>query len=329
LKGLDEDALRQFVCKYGGVHWEEFFERLFGYEAKLEARQRWGRDERAKARPRFAPWRDVIAHWIDSRLLARREAKELAVLQQIEERSLESQGENLVTARRKAQRSARAMVATAAEIRGTIRARDDTIMVNRSIQSALREAARKPENVLVEHERGLIPDRESDRAGILAKLAGMVLGPKIRFLAGACLLAGSIAWMHQNALISAEHANALVEAAKAGDIDAIGAHAQAGVAHAREGAAKPTETLDLPVVPPALLALVSSFGAGVGGLILIATSFVGGMRIALFAIPAAAVPVLGPRLGLPGFGGLDPSFIPSIVGAGILAAGLAFGRSRG
>ena len=40
LQGQDEEALRQFVCKYSGPHWESFYEALFGYEAKLAARQR-------------------------------------------------------------------------------------------------------------------------------------------------------------------------------------------------------------------------------------------------------------------------------------------------
>ena len=58
----------------------------------------------------------------------------------------------------------------------------------------------------------------------------------------------------------------------------------------------PTKLLDLPVLPPAVLAALSSFGAGAAGLFLIVSSFVGGARIAFFAIPAAAIPILGPRL---------------------------------
>ena len=54
LQGRDEDALRQFVCVYSGKHWEEFYEALFGYDAKREARQRWGQSERTGSRPRFA-----------------------------------------------------------------------------------------------------------------------------------------------------------------------------------------------------------------------------------------------------------------------------------
>ena len=84
--------------------------------------------------------------------------------------------------------------------------------------------------------------------------------------------------------------------------------------------------LDLPMVPPEILAVVSSFGAGVGGLILVVSSFVAGVRIIFFAIPAAAIPILGPRLALPTLAGLDPSVIPSIIGAGLMAIGLLFAR---
>ncbi len=327
-QGHDEDLIRRFVCSSCGQHWEALYESLFGYESMLHARDLCGRTSGRPARPKYMPWRDPLIRWIDARLALRREAEERAVLQKFEERALHAQGINLVTARRKADRAARAMVATAAEIRETIRPRDGTIMVNRSIAEAIREAAVKPEAVLLEYERGAFDDRDHsrDRTRVISDLANVAFGPKIRFLFGAALLAGCIAWMHQNAMISAEHATALVEAAKSGDITAVQTHAQAGVAHARDQAARPTQTLDLPVLPPVVLSMVSSFGAGFGGLMLIISSFVSGSRIALFAIPAAAIPVLGPRLGLPPLAGLDPSFIPSVIGAALIAAGLILAR---
>ena len=276
LQGRDEDALRQFVCIYSGNHWEEFYEALFGYEAKREARERWGRGERASSRPRFAAWRDLIADWLDARIAARREADETAMLWKIEERNLQSQGENLVSARRKAKRSALAMVATAAEIKESIRS------VRRHVhgQSLDRLGDARSGGQAGEgspRSRARAASRARPRAfQPRGRRVTMLLGPKVRFLAGAALLAGCIAWMHQNAMISAEHAAALVEAAKAGDVEAIQSHAEAGVAHAREVAAQPTQPLDLPGVPPGLLALVSSFGAGVGGLILIVSSLFAG-----------------------------------------------------
>ena len=38
LQGLEEDAVRQFVCKFSGPYWEQLYEALFGYEALLAAR---------------------------------------------------------------------------------------------------------------------------------------------------------------------------------------------------------------------------------------------------------------------------------------------------
>ena len=164
LRGLDEDCLREFVCKYAGNGWEEFYEALFGFEAKREARQRWRRGERARSRPRFSACRDLIAAWLDARITSRREADDTELLQKIEERGLQSQGENLVSARRKAQRSALAMVATAAEIRESIRVRDGTFMVNRSIASAhARRGCQAGEGLARRTSAGCWPGRRAVR----------------------------------------------------------------------------------------------------------------------------------------------------------------------
>lgn len=339
LQGLEEDSLRQFVCKYSGDRWEEFYEALFGYEAKLEARERWGRGDRAKARPKFAVWRDPIAAWIDAKVKARREEKERVKIQKIEEAGLVAQGENLLTARRKSRRAAEAMVALAADIKASVNRPDQAIAVNRSIARSLREAAVKPENVLVNRESGLV---DEDRRFRPLDLLNWVIGPKPRFLVGAALLAGCLVWMHHNEMLNAEQASAVVAAAKKGaeavqkgDTDALTAEAKALAARAAKDAkaarargAGRVKTLQHPMLPSPLGALVSSFGAGAGGLILIASSFFRGWKMALFAIPAAAVPVLGPKLGLPAVGSLDPSFAPAVVGAAIFVAGVLFGRER-
>ena len=54
LQGLDEEELRQFVAKFAGRDWEEFFEALFGYEAKLAARAVLLRGGSAGAREKHA-----------------------------------------------------------------------------------------------------------------------------------------------------------------------------------------------------------------------------------------------------------------------------------
>ncbi|MBS2027486.1 MAG: protein kinase [Deltaproteobacteria bacterium] len=76
LRGLEESALRQFVCKYSGVRWEEFYEALFGYDAKMEARAKWGRMDNGRPRKRFGVWRDPIIRFLEWRQQKRAEKKE-------------------------------------------------------------------------------------------------------------------------------------------------------------------------------------------------------------------------------------------------------------
>ena len=66
-RGVADDTLRQFVCEQAGNNWEPFYEAMFGYEAKLEARRRWGSDELGRMRPKHKAWRDTVVNWIDAR----------------------------------------------------------------------------------------------------------------------------------------------------------------------------------------------------------------------------------------------------------------------
>jgi serine/threonine protein kinase len=322
LAGVDEEALRQFVCKYSGQRWEEFYEALFGYEAKLVARRNWGRDEHGRRRPRFAPWRDVISTWIDEKQQARRAEREKRLLQKIEEKGLEAQGVNLMTARRKAHRVAEAMVAVAAEWKAAARqpaaAREAPIP---PVGKALREAARDPEAVLVEHETGPTGRR-------FEETLGLIVGPRPRFLVGALLLAGFLAWVHQNEIITSEHLAQLKEAAsraaESKDVEAL-RNMKLDIK-----LDKPTRELQVTMpaqVPPGasrVLRLFNGFHPGVAGLILLVSSLFRGVRVGLFAFAGAAVALLGPALGLPRIGPLDPALASMVLGAAIGLAGIIF-----
>ncbi|HLW68836.1 MAG TPA: hypothetical protein VKS79_26225, partial [Gemmataceae bacterium] len=117
LRGMGEEDLRQFVCKYAGNHWEEFYEALFGYEEKLKARDWWVRGQKGQTRKKFAAWREPLINWLDARLKARREARDKAKLAQVEEKRLEAEGLDKVAAKQKAERAAQALVQKAAEFR--------------------------------------------------------------------------------------------------------------------------------------------------------------------------------------------------------------------
>ncbi|GMU58386.1 MAG: hypothetical protein AMXMBFR34_01490 [Myxococcaceae bacterium] len=85
LRGLEEQTLRQFVCRYSGERWEAFYEALFGYDAKLQARARWGRDEKGGPRRRHGAWRDPLIRFIDGRLEKRRQRREARQVAQAEQ----------------------------------------------------------------------------------------------------------------------------------------------------------------------------------------------------------------------------------------------------
>ena len=88
------------------------------------------------------------------------------------------------------------------------------------------------------------------------------------------------------------------------------------------------QTVEIPIVPELLRKLVSSYGAGVAGLLLILSSFFAGWKMTLFALPAAAVPVFFSRLTFLQIGTLSPSLVPSVIGVAVFVAGVLFGRSQ-
>lgn len=327
LCGQDEDALRQFVCTFGGERWEEFFEALFGYEAKLAAREQWGRGTRGRARPRFAPWREPIVARIEARLRARREASERALLQRIEERSLVAQGVNLVTARRKAHRSADAMVTVAGELRASSTAGG---RVAWTAMKAMIQAAERPDSVL-SHARS---DDRSERRSLLP-LLDFVIGPRLRFLVGGLLVAGCLAWMDQNGLISRRQ---ITESVRTAAVKRDGGQALKGAKEiGGEVAAnvrnvldrkRQTDALRLSILPASVTGLFHDFGSGVAGLILLVSSLYRGTRIGLIAIAGAVFALLGPRLGLPSIGPVDASDAGMALGVALLVLGVLFGGRR-
>ncbi len=240
LGGVDEDSLRQFVCKYAGEQWEEFFEALFGYEAKLAARERWGKGARGTARPRYAGWREPLLRWMAARQEARRLARERKHLQRVEEQALRAQGVAETDARRKAAEQAENLVR---KVRGRkqldaeddIRGRDFVWWMDRTI------------------------------------------GPKLRFYSGALLVAGSVLWLWQNKLLTREvvqqATQAAAEAASGGNEQGTGQVRELGRSWWQRAAQ--AQPVRLPFVPENVCRWVSNLNALVAGLLLLASAFTG------------------------------------------------------
>ena len=322
LQGVSETVLRRFVRTASGADWEEFYETLVGAGARRDARDEAERGWRGLLGKRVGRFGDFLAPRVDARREAIRRERESTFFQVVQERDLTSRGVNLLTARRRSRRTAAALAAVSAEVCAASRngpGRSDGPEVEHlTIARALRQAAEAPEETLVDREEGTVAPGPS----ILLELA---MGPRTRFVAGSVLLAGCFVWVHQNGI------------ATGADVEQIRDVAAKAISDPEQFAAlrdvkvdvrlpARTESLRLPLVPRPILGLFNGFHAGGAGLILILSAFAGGVRLGYFALPGAAVALLGPSLGVPPIGALDRSLASTIVGAVVAGAGLFVAR---
>jgi tRNA A-37 threonylcarbamoyl transferase component Bud32 len=117
IKGLEENALRQFVCRYAGDEWEEFYESIFGYEGKLTARRMWGKDDRGHDRKKYAAWRDAFVKWVDHKIERKKQLKEQKFLAKLEAKALAAKGISEKVAAKQAARNAERLVEKASVVR--------------------------------------------------------------------------------------------------------------------------------------------------------------------------------------------------------------------
>jgi len=140
--------------------------------------------------------------------------------------------------------------------------------------------------------------------------------------------------MHQNALISAEEIkqagiNAPADREKAvEDVQKIGQKTVENVKGVASGETA-TRQLEVKGLSPEVTRRIDGFGLGVAGLILILSASFRGVRFAAFAVPGALVAALGPHLIEPGARPLGPtSLMAMMIGGGLFALGVVFGRTR-
>jgi serine/threonine protein kinase len=324
LRGLEEEAIRQFVCKYSGPRWEEFYEALFGYEAKLAARARWGGSEWGKGREKFAAWRDPILSWMEAKQRARQDARAKKLLQTVEEEDLRAKGVDGSAARQQAERAATAMVEQAADIKDSA-----------SPTSANRLMRKRPQRSTRSNVRSLLevadnPDievvvRERRSLDFLSGPLRLLLGPKVRFLAGVVLLAGCLMWMNQNNLVPGkEIKEATTTAIQQGQADPEAARQIATSWLGRLGEARP---LQLALIPGDVTDWVGNLNAGLAGLILLLSSLTRGLRMGIVYTVAAAITLAGHQLGIPALGPLAAQYVSMVGGLGLAILGFVLTRS--
>ncbi|MFQ3591799.1 MAG: protein kinase [Gemmataceae bacterium] len=317
LRGLSEEALQEFVADFAGDCWEEFFEELFGYEAKQKMRPRFA----AKPRSRHAAWREPIVAWIDTVQKARQEAREKAHLQRIEQKNLEAQGLSANEAKARAEQVAQAMVAAAAEIKNAPVALELERTVAPEASEVVASKVKKappPRRVnvaqliqVVEQPRPTVP-----AVGLrMDRLLAAPFGGGPRLVLACILLVCSGFWAWSNNLVpgsdSLDQSNTWIS--------------KYNEAKKKVGEVPMLSSLPIPdLVKKSLF----SVGALAAGILLLCSTLWFSWKIGLMQYLASAILLLGPSLGyLPeSLMGLDPTDVSLIAGGVVSLLGLLFGR---
>jgi hypothetical protein len=299
LRGVDEEALRRFVCKYAGDQWEEFFEALFGYDHLIEARLLSVPGTDGRRRPRFAPWRDPVIRWIDARLRARRALRDQELLALVGRQDLEARGVASPDARQQAEQAAQDLVLQASP------APQEHIVPVPTVQPEPPPPLRV---IAVTPQPGPPPPPVPLRKR-LAILVKVTVGVGPRAIAALLLLGLCGLWINQNHLLPAW---LLEDPTRWNELDV-----------------SKTRPLDLRFIPETWLRPFNSLNPGVAGLVLLLSLFRQGWRMNLFLLPAAAVILLGETFGMPAWdapwvGTLPPHRVSLVVGLALLLPGLLF-----
>jgi serine/threonine protein kinase len=299
MAGLDEDALRQFVCKFAGTNWEPFFESIFGYEAKLAARA-YRKGNTGEVWKKAGTWREPVIGWLEARLEARRLAKERKFLQKVEAKALEAEGVSAKDAQQQAEAMAADMVEQKAEVATARKEGKEGDIVKAMFAKARENKRPKPGYNLAG-----VPLKNTRSKDFLNEW----FGRRVRFLLGAVLFAAGLLWMNQNGLLKRE--NNIIEHLVEFDMTKAKAWLDAKDA-------KPLSVMSNSIEQ------VNSFAIPATGLLLmLAGACYYGWKSTVTALPGAVIAVLGPTLGVPEIGPLSAQMASLAIGA-VLIVGVSW-----
>lgn len=272
LRGLDEKALRRFVCAYSGRRWEPLYEALFGYEAKREARTHWGFDTEGNPRPRHAGWRDALVDWLTRHQEEREEARRRQQLQRAEMQRLRAEGVSDMEAMAKSRQLSRDWFDDVARYHAT---RECSALAQVYLaQPVTNEQA--PASTADEP----IPDSwKLRRTPLSTTLAYWFFAGRARALAGAALLVVWALWATKR-----EKLPSLPEA---------GGYLQ----HVRSYLMAKREPLRYSPIPDAVFDVMCSQPALLAGLILVWSGLYQGIRMSVFLLPIVVILLRAPFLG--------------------------------
>ena len=290
LRGLDEDSVRQFACRYAGRSWEEFYETLFGYDAKLEARRRWGIGLRGKPRPKFAAWRDFIIARIDAHIARRKASRERRLLAKLEEKRLNAEGMSQQQAKETARKETQALIDQANRVRqaSAVRTRDDVTagpvsgiggikVITPAVVDDLEPGERVHESWIQRRHGGVI---------------GLLLGPRVRFPIALLLLVTFSLWFHSVNPDFPRNLGKVMQDTVNQAHDNLSGEAARRVALVRPTVEEKHPThhgVNLFYIPSSLQPKLNGYAIGLAGLLLLISCFFTAWKPGLFSLIAAAV----------------------------------------
>jgi hypothetical protein len=276
------------VAKFAGRHWEEFFEALFGFEAKLAARAHLFRGGVAGAREKHGAWREPLVAWMERVEKSRKEGRERQLLAAVERAKLLADGASASSADRQANAAADAMVRAADEIR-----KAETRRAAPGLSGARPPASVRKLVQVAERPEEFAPAR---RADALARCAALVVGPHVRAVAAAVLIAACAAWALQNGYFPGTESR------------------------------HPAAPLAVPGAPAALTDWADGFNVGLAGVLLLGSLYLRGNLMSVFALLGAAVAVAGHHWGIRALDPFRDYHISLMLGALLATVGFRLGR---
>lgn len=333
LRGLNEDLLRQFVCKFAGNQWEEYFEELFGYEAKLVARN-WLKGETGKSRSVFRWWRDPLIRWIDKRFDARDHARQLQHLEKVEMQKLMAQGVDKAEAKIRARNIAKLMTENAeawkqsqAQLQMSQATGQGTAQATVQASAQRTRADGKSRPTLSNLSRNL-DERYKDRepkVTLADRFHGTIsffIGPRTRFLVGVVLFGACLWWLNSNGKVAA-----LGQASFAEAIEILFSQ----TAYDGEGGEleEPAKPIPVPLVPQSILSLFNSVNHGVIGLVFILSATIWGWAVTIPVVLGGGVAIAGASFGvIPSVWILTPQNVSLAIGVAIAVVGCYFFKPK-
>jgi hypothetical protein len=307
MQGLDEEELRLFVAKFSGRHWEAFFEALFGFEAKLSARAVLSLGGSAGVREKHAAWREPLIAWMELVEKNRREERERKLLEAVERAQLLAAGATPEAAEDKAQAAAEAMVRAAGQVRDAER-QPSTAPVN--VRAAVVAAEENP------FDFAFVPTPRAP----LTRLVGLFVGPHVRCIAAALLLAGCALWAYQNNPVPwAEVEAQATQAVESRDLTGLQEAATRDLD-------KPTHPLALPGILPTATAWVDGWNVGFAGLLLLVSLLFRGNLTAILALLGGAIAAAGHQFGIRTVEPLRAEHVAMTLGGVLALVGFRVGR---